>query len=80
MTASCRDQVLSAFNRLERQTGRGVFTLSEIVDEVLSVSSTYARSTVQTHVVSRMCANAPNNHATVYPDLLRVERGEYRRR
>jgi len=33
-----------------------------------------------THVASRMCADAPDNHGTVYADLDRVGHGLYRLR
>ena len=42
--------------------------------------STYSESTIRTHVTSRMCANAPDNHGTTYDDLVRVGRGLYRLR
>jgi hypothetical protein len=60
-----------------RRLGRRDLTLKEIVDEVM-VRSHFAASTVRTHVSSRMCSNAPDHHAVVYDDLVRVRRGVYR--
>jgi len=40
----------------------------------------YEASTILTHVQSRMCADAPDNHGTTYADLERVARGRYRLR
>jgi len=77
---TCRDDVLTAFERLERRHGRKVFDLSEVLQEVQASGSTYTESTIRTHVTSRMCAEAPDNHATTYPDLERVDRGRYQRR
>ena len=76
---TCRDEVLAAFERLERRHGRRELDLAEVVQEVLA-SSAYEESTIRTHISSRMCAEAPANHGTVYADLERVGRGRYRRR
>lgn len=80
MARTCRDAILEAFDRLERADGRRAFGLTEIVTETLAIDSSFAESTIRTHVSSRMCAEAPDNHDTVYADLERVERGRYRRR
>lgn len=76
---TCRDAVLDAFTRLERRHGRTTFQLEEVVAETLAHDRQYKESTVRTHVTSRMCVNAPENHASVYGDLIRVDRGMYRR-
>ena len=73
-------EVLAAFERLERKTGNRDFALKEIVHEVLSSGTRLKESTVRTHVVSVMCRDAPVNHALVFDDLERVDRGVYRRR
>lgn len=77
---TCRDEVLAAFDRLERRHGRKTFDLAEVVQEVEAGGSGYEESTIRTHVISRMCANAPDHHGTTYADLERVARGRYRRR
>lgn len=79
MKEICRDAVLEAFNRLENKNQRKVFSLGEIVKEVFSVTSEYEESTIRTHVTSRMCVQAPLNHATKFDDLDRVDVGRYRR-
>ena len=50
----------------------------EVLDELRRRQSRYAESTIRTHIVSRMCANAPDNHATTTSDLIRVAHGLYR--
>jgi hypothetical protein len=75
----CREEVLAAFERLESRHGRDVFDRAEVVREVLSMTSNFEQSTVETHITARMCINAPRNHGTVYADLERVRRGQYRR-
>lgn len=79
MTQTCREAVLAAFDRLELRHHRNVFELSEIVREVLAVTG-FAESTIRTHISSKMCVQAPTNHAMKYSDLDRVGPGEYRRR
>ncbi len=77
---TCRDAVLDAFSRLEQRHGRRDFQLDEIVAETVAYDPQYKKSTVRTHVTSRMCVDAPEHHASVYGDLTRVDRGIYRRR
>jgi hypothetical protein len=76
---TCRDAVLDAFARLERRHGRKIFRLDEVVTETLANDPQYKESTVRTHVTRRMCVDAPDNHASVFGDLARVDRGVYRR-
>lgn len=80
MADTCRDAVLEAFKRLLARTNRREFQLSEIVAEVQRSTGQFSESTIRTHIVSRMCANAPDNHAVVHDDLQRVSRGVYRLR
>jgi hypothetical protein len=76
--ATCRAEILAAFDRLERRHGRAVFAPVEIVQEVLAVTDRYPEHTIRTEIVSRMCAEAPVHHAVAYDDLERVDRGKYR--
>ena len=72
---TCRQEVLDAMVRLECRHGRMSFSPAEIVAEVASRGVGHAVSTVQTHIVSAMCKNAPANHAVRYEDLERVGPG-----
>lgn len=47
------------------------------VDEVVRALPHLKRSTVQTHIVSRCCVNAPKNHLHKWPYFRRVSRGRY---
>lgn len=78
MTGSCRYEVLAAVRSLRSRHGRDVFKLDEIVQEVYARGSSYKESTIRTHVSSRLCVNAPDNHDAVYDDLERVSPGHYR--
>lgn len=75
---TCRDEVIAAFESLARRHGRDTFSPAEIVDEMRRHGSRYRESTIRTHVVSRMCANAPDHHGVVYDDLERTGRGQYK--
>lgn len=79
LLGTARDQVLAAVERLS-QRGQDTFTVADVVAEVRRSGSRLAESTIRTHVVSRMCANAPDHHGTTYDDLERVDRGVYRLR
>jgi hypothetical protein len=76
--STAREAVLAAATTLASRSPDGTFTVTEIVDEVRRRDGRLADSTVRTHVTSRMCVNAPDHHATVFPDLERVDRGRYR--
>jgi hypothetical protein len=73
-----REEILDAIPAIRSRRGSEVFTPQDVVDELRRRGSKYGDSTIRTHVVSRMCRDAPVNHAVVYADLERVDRGEYR--
>jgi hypothetical protein len=76
---TCRDEILQVMAHLE-SIGRSIFTPDDIVREMRWRGSRFADSTIRTHVVSRMCANAPGHHAVTYEDLERIGPGFYRQR
>ncbi len=76
--STCRDEILECAQAVTRQSGLDHFTIPEIISCMAKRGSRYAESTIRTHIVSRMCANAPDNHAVTYRDLERTDRGEYR--
>ena len=78
MTA--RDEILDVLPRLRARLGRDDFTPAEVIQELRHAGSVYSDSTIRTHVTSRMCSNAPDNHAVVYRDLERIAHGLYRQR
>ncbi len=78
MTA--RDDILAALPAIRQRTGSDTFTAQDVIDQLNWAGTSYTESTIRTHVTSRMCANAPDNHARVYADLERVEPGRYRAR
>jgi hypothetical protein len=76
MTA--RDEVLAAARRLATSSSDGTFSIEDVVSLVRREGTSYKESTIRTHVVSRMCANAPDNHGVTYRDLIRTDVGRYR--
>ena len=80
MKPTCREAVLAAFGRLENRHHRKEFELTEIVNEVFAVTNEFKDLTIRTHITSRMCIQAPTNHATKFDDLDRIDVGKYRRR
>ncbi|MCL4199472.1 MAG: hypothetical protein KJZ69_18415 [Phycisphaerales bacterium] len=71
---TCRDEILATIKRL----GLREFTPQEVIDAMRKDRTGFADSTIRTHIVSRLCANAPDNHAVTYDDLVRVDHGVYR--
>lgn len=54
---TCRTEVVAAFEGLHRETKRRDFAPVEILRQVRATGSSYADSTVRTHVVSHMVAD-----------------------
>ena len=77
---TCRSEILAVVPRLAARSSDGSFTVDDVVAELRGRGSRYRESTIRTHVASRMCANAPDNHAVVYDDLERIDDGRYRLR
>lgn len=77
---TCRDEIIMTFRELARRSGRDTVSTAEILDEMKRRGSRYRESTIRTHVVSRLCGDAPDHHAVVYDDLERAGHGLYRLR
>lgn len=73
-----RDEILEAIPPLLARTGLDDFSPQEIVDELRRRGSNYTESGIRAHVVSRMCATAPDHHARESDDLEKVAPGRYR--
>lgn len=76
--SNCRDEILECAGIVMSKSGLDYFSVPEIIECMAERGSQYAESTIRTHIVSRMCANAPDHHAVTYRDLERTERGVYR--
>lgn len=80
MLMTLRDDILDAIRVVMARNGTDLFSVQEVVAELERRGTPYTAGSIRTHVVSRMCANAPAHHARVYNDLIRVERGLYKLR
>jgi hypothetical protein len=78
--STARAEILATARRLAGQSADGSFTLAQILASMNHAGTLYAESTIRTHVTSRMCADAPDHHATTYDDFQRLGIGRYRLR
>ena len=67
------DYVLQAARQIASPRRDWTFAVSEVVRALPHLK----RSTVETHIVSRCCVNAPQNHLHKWPYFRRVTRGRY---
>lgn len=65
MVVTAREEILAAVPTVCARTGRESFTVQDVIDELRRRRTKYKPSTIRTHITSRMCANAPSNHARV---------------
>lgn len=77
--ATARETVLQALAELESETGNAAHRLVDITRRAMAISPGFQETTIRTYVTSVMCADAPVHHANHTDDLLRVDRGVYRR-
>ena len=75
---TCRDEILACVDAMTAGATDGVFHINDVVAQMRRNKTRYQESTIRTHIASKLCANAPDNHGTVYDDLERVERDTYR--
>lgn len=75
---TCREQILAAAKQITQSKNQNKFTILEILDYLTKQNTPYKESTIRTHITSKMCGNAPSNHAVTYNDLTRIKPGVYR--
>ena len=75
---TCRDEVLAAARTIVGRKGVNEFSPQEVIEHMRGTGTRYKVSGIRTHVVSRMCRNAPWHHATKYEDFERVAYATYR--
>lgn len=76
--SSCREEILAVLPAVSGPDG--TFEVGSVLAALRARGSRYSDATVRTHVTSRMCADSPDHHGSVYDDLERVGRGRYRLR
>lgn len=75
---TCRNEILMVAKSIVEKKGKNEFSMDEIIRKMDELNTHYKESSIRTHICSRMCTNAPKNHAIKYDDLYRIERGLYR--
>lgn len=72
---TCREPILAAAKQITQSKNQNEFTISEVLNYLTKQNTPYKESTIRTHITSKMCSNAPSNHAVTYNDLTRIKPG-----
>jgi hypothetical protein len=75
---TCRSEILKCIAEIKLNTGRDEFSIEDVIQAMVTRRTGYKESTIRTHITSRMCANASQNHAVKYRDIERIATGLYR--
>lgn len=75
---TCREELLESIKQIVKSKGINEFTLDEAVNFMNQNGTKFKESTIRTHITSRCCKNAPDNHRVVYEDYCRIGQGVYR--
>jgi len=75
---TCRDEILATAQQIIRAKGINEFTISEVIHQMMNNGTQFKESTIRTHITSRLCANAPDNHTITYNDFERIGNGIYK--
>jgi addiction module HigA family antidote len=78
-TMRCHIDTRAAAQAVIARKGINEFSIPEVLGEMKSQGTLnrYRVSTVRTHITSRCCANAPDNHAVTYNYFRRIRHGVY---
>jgi antitoxin HigA-1 len=78
-TMGCHVDTMAAAQAIIGRKGINEFSIPEVLGEMQrqGTLNRYSISTVRTHVTSRCCANAPDNHAVTYKYFRRIKHGVY---
>jgi hypothetical protein len=75
---ACHEEVLQAAKFIVESKGINEFSPGEVLQYLKNQNTSYVQSTINTHIVSRCCINAPANHAVRYEYFERIRHGLYR--
>ena len=75
---NCRDEILFTVQQIIKAKGINEFTISEVLHNMKIKGTKFNESTIRTHITSRLCGNAPDNHPVTYDDFERIGRGVYK--
>lgn len=76
--SNCREEVCEAAIAIINKKGENAFSINEVLDYLVNKGTSYKTSTIRTHITSRCCKNAPQNHGTKYDDFERISNGCYK--
>jgi len=79
MAMGCHVDTRAAAQAIIGRKGINEFSIPEVLGEMQrqGTLNRYSVSTIRTHVTSRCCANAPDNHAVTYQYFRRIRHGVY---
>ncbi len=75
---TCHEIVLLIARKVVAEKKDNHFTVSEIKTQLQNQGFSLNHKTIETHVRSRCCVNAPAHHETTYNYFERVGRGVYK--
>ena len=78
MQNTCREELREASRAFIKQKGKNEFSPKEVETFMRNNGTQYKVSTILTHITSKCCKNAPQNHQTKYDDFERIGKGLYR--
>lgn len=65
MSKTCSDELLQTVRGLVKEKGVNEFTISEVVKMMTFKKTSFKESTIRTHIGSKCCINANQNHAII---------------
>jgi hypothetical protein len=74
---ACHEDLLAAVQTIVANRLLNRFTIPDAIAELNRLGTQYSESTVRTHIASRCCVNAPDNHAVTYEYFERIDHGIY---
>ena len=75
---ACHEEALQAAKAIIKAKGTNEFTPEEVLQHLKNENTIYAQSTINTHIVSRCCINAPEHHTVRYTYFERIGHGLYK--
>ena len=72
------DEILIAVRKIIKAKGRNEFNVPEVIHFMKYNGTKFKENTIRTHINSRLCSNAPENHGTTYDDFERIGDGIYK--
>ena len=78
MVKTCREELIEAIKVIINKKRKNEFSPQEAIAYMKLNGTSYQEKTIRTHITSRCCKNAPQNHQTKYEDLERIGVGLYK--